>query len=193
MIPSDIEKLIGEWAEEYCDKPRCAQITKDDKSWHRMKAAGIECARRLYAHLMSQDGEFDEGSSVKQCQVDCDEYRKKQSDCLGFDFGNAWRSGARYQYERDRAVIAALRSELAHQVPVALLQNALDREAKYLKERDALKVELAALRIELEKEQDRREGDRFQHIFEMARKQTELAAANAEIARLDFKEGDTHE
>jgi len=26
-------------AEEYCDKPRCANITRDCKTWHRMKAA----------------------------------------------------------------------------------------------------------------------------------------------------------
>lgn len=26
-------------AEAYCDQPRCAQMTRDDKAWHRTKAA----------------------------------------------------------------------------------------------------------------------------------------------------------
>jgi hypothetical protein len=28
-------------AVEYCDKPRCATITRSDKTWHRMRAAFV--------------------------------------------------------------------------------------------------------------------------------------------------------
>lgn len=41
-------------AAEYCDQPRCAQVTRDDKAWHRMHAAwlsghaaGLEVAEAL--------------------------------------------------------------------------------------------------------------------------------------------------
>lgn len=33
------QKSLDQAAEEYCDKPRCAKITRDGKTWHRMKAA----------------------------------------------------------------------------------------------------------------------------------------------------------
>ncbi len=39
-------------AEEYCDQPRYAQVTRDDKAWHRMKAAflaGFDQATALSA------------------------------------------------------------------------------------------------------------------------------------------------
>ena len=27
-------QTVEEAAEEYCDKPRCAQMSRDDKAWH---------------------------------------------------------------------------------------------------------------------------------------------------------------
>lgn len=38
MTPA--EQRAEEVAELYCDKPRCADISRDSKTWNRMKAAG---------------------------------------------------------------------------------------------------------------------------------------------------------
>lgn len=39
-------------AEEYCDQPRCAQMTTDDKAWHRSHAALL--AGLAHARLEAQ-------------------------------------------------------------------------------------------------------------------------------------------
>jgi len=43
-------------AEDYCNKPRCAQMTRSDKEWHRCKAAFQEgFAAGLRAHTIIKE------------------------------------------------------------------------------------------------------------------------------------------
>jgi hypothetical protein len=42
-----VQKYIEKMAEAYCDRPRCAEMSRNDKSWHRTKAAYLAAAQEL--------------------------------------------------------------------------------------------------------------------------------------------------
>lgn len=183
MIPSDIEKLIGEWAEEY-DMEHAEHL--DDSE----KRAFVTSSRRLYAHFMSRDGEFDPDSLFVWFRETYNHAATHQDFKI-----------AEWQFERDRAVIASLRVE-KEQMDIAA--------GMYSLEIDALKAELAEynrnfkqqtgeepkdivamvsenyrLRAELAYEKEQRRCREEYWVQDNARLKLELAAAKATITRLE--------
>lgn len=47
----NLRSKLEQWAEreavKYCDKPRCATITRSCKTWHRMKSAHMDASFQL--------------------------------------------------------------------------------------------------------------------------------------------------
>lgn len=58
MTSQELAELRDRLAEEYASRPRCAQVTPNDKAWHRLKAAYIEgfctCEREVAAPLRAE-------------------------------------------------------------------------------------------------------------------------------------------
>ncbi len=51
---STYETERDEAAEAYCDQPRCAQLNRDDKAWHRAKAAWLDGADWAWAKAQGE-------------------------------------------------------------------------------------------------------------------------------------------
>lgn len=77
-------KTPTEAAEEYCDQPRCAQMTRDDKAWHRTKAAFLaghrhalesEAVTELYKALVHACGVI-ESSYMKDAPCSIQQFER---------------------------------------------------------------------------------------------------------------------
>lgn len=89
----------------------------------------------------------------EKCQSDCDEYRKKNPDCFGYDFGNAWRLG--YEYGRrekmDACSVSLMQARSERDEALKECENWDAEHSKLFNELKEARVKITELEAEVER------------------------------------------